>query len=286
VEEQTGFEAVPGGRLWTARRGSGPSLVLCHGGPGAHDYLGPLAAMLEDRFTVLRYDQRGSGRSSVTGPVTMAAMIDDLEALRLSLRAEAWIAGGHSFGANLALAYAAAHPARVRALLYVSGTGIDPAWHGEYVARRLERLARAERLEFARLRADLPNLAGPAADAARRRLRELSRLADVVDPCCLERIPDFSDHPVSEAVNVSLGAEWEALPATPGFRAAVAAIPAPALLLHGADDPRPARFVEDLARSLPRAEFDLLPDCGHWPWIEQPRVCAGRLQRFLSTVRP
>jgi proline iminopeptidase len=286
MEERAAFMAVSGGRLWTARRGSGRPLVLCHGGPGAYDYLGSLAAMLEDRFTVLRYDQRGSGRSEVTGPVTMAAMIDDIEALRRALGIEAWIAGGHSFGANLALAYAAAHPARVRAILYVSGTGLDPAWHAEYVERRLERLARAEQEEFARLRADLPTFPGPATDGARRRLRELSRVADVVDPCCLNRIPDFSDHPVSDAVNVSLGAEWEALSVTPAFRAAVATIPAPALLLHGAGDPRPARFVEDLARRLLRAEFHLLPDCGHWPWIERPDPCAARLRSFLRGVPP
>ena len=33
--------SVPDARLWTIRQGSGPPLVLCHGGPGLYDYLSP-----------------------------------------------------------------------------------------------------------------------------------------------------------------------------------------------------------------------------------------------------
>ena len=63
--------AVAGATLWTARQGTGPALVLCHGGPGLWDYLGPVADMVDDRATAYRYDQRACGRSSGGPPFDM-----------------------------------------------------------------------------------------------------------------------------------------------------------------------------------------------------------------------
>lgn len=66
-----------GAALWTAVTGSGAPVVRCHGGPGLWDYLEPLASLIEDEFTVVRYDQRGCGRSSGAGPFTTAQAVDD-----------------------------------------------------------------------------------------------------------------------------------------------------------------------------------------------------------------
>ena len=130
---------VGGPRLWTARQGSGPPLVLVHGGPGLSDYLGPVASMLADRFTVLRYEQRGCGRSTGAGPNTVAAALADLEALRLRFGCERWTVVGHSFGAGLALAYAADRPGRVERLVALASTGITLDWKDVYHAARARR---------------------------------------------------------------------------------------------------------------------------------------------------
>lgn len=133
----TGLRWVPtedGELLWTATGGEGPPLVLCHGGPGLWDDQGPVARMVEDLVTVHRYDQRGCGRSSASGPYTVARFVADLEALREHFGRETWMVGRHSWGATLALRYAIAHPERVRALLYVSGTGAGHGWNPAYRA--------------------------------------------------------------------------------------------------------------------------------------------------------
>jgi pimeloyl-ACP methyl ester carboxylesterase len=59
---------VPGATLWAVSSGAGVPAVLCHGGPGLSDNLGPVATMVEDFALVHRYDQRGSGRSCSSGP--------------------------------------------------------------------------------------------------------------------------------------------------------------------------------------------------------------------------
>jgi proline iminopeptidase len=101
--------------------------------------------MVEDLATVYRYDQRGCGRSSGSGPYTVARFVADLEELREHFGHERWVVGGHSWGAALALRYATAHPGRVLALLYLCGTGVGHAWKRAYREERRRRLS-AEQL--------------------------------------------------------------------------------------------------------------------------------------------
>jgi|GEM_PF-2712205 len=71
-----------GCRLWAEQSGDGPPLVLCHGGPGLWDYLDPVARLLEDHARIIRWDQRGCGRSQRRGPYRIARFVADLDAIR------------------------------------------------------------------------------------------------------------------------------------------------------------------------------------------------------------
>jgi proline iminopeptidase len=129
---------VNGARLWVTEEGAGPALILCNGGPGCGDYLAPVSAMLNDVACVYRFEPRGCGRSSPEGPFDVATCVSDLDALRQEFGHERWIVGGHSAGADLALAYALAHPDRTRALICIAGGRVhnDRDWHAAYSAAR------------------------------------------------------------------------------------------------------------------------------------------------------
>ena len=132
---------INGIQLWTVVEGEGKPMVLCHGGPGAYEYLAPVSDMTSDLCRVVRYDQRGSGRSQAVGPYDVSTFVDDLEGLREHFNFERWIVGGHSWGACLALAYAVRFPVRTIAVLHIAGTGIDPQWQEEYRENRLNALS-------------------------------------------------------------------------------------------------------------------------------------------------
>jgi proline iminopeptidase len=91
---------------------AGLPVIFLHGGPGGgcvhrHRELFDLT-----RYRVTLYDQRGCGRSLPRGAVqanTSDALIADIERLRQHLGIERWLVFGGSWGAGLALAYAAAH---------------------------------------------------------------------------------------------------------------------------------------------------------------------------------
>jgi proline iminopeptidase len=256
--------------------------VLCHGGPGGYDYLEPVAAMVDDLCRVVRYDQRGSGRSQAAGPYDVATFVQDLEGLRVQFGFEQWIVGGHSWGAGLALAYAVQYPHRTTAVVYISGTGVDPRWRGEYRKSRLAALGDAEREEFQRLRAQRVHAFGEEREDLQRRLRVLSRRTDVFDVRRVEDLPSFQEHPTSELVNQQVGSDWEGRIRRPEFRRAVRSLSMPALVLHGVADPRQARFVEALAARLAGGSFHSILQAGHFPWIEQPDRVKALLRAFIA----
>jgi proline iminopeptidase len=142
--------AVNGTRLWVAEQGAGEPIVLCSGGPGCCDYLGPVAAMLDDRARVYRFEPRGCGRSAADGPYDLPTWLADLDALRVALGHERWLVCGHSAGADFALAYALTFPERVRALISLSAGGIqdDRQWHAAYEAGRARRDARLPEFKY------------------------------------------------------------------------------------------------------------------------------------------
>ena len=66
-----------GGRIAGWRAGSGPPALVLHGGPGLSDITEELAAELADRFSTIRYQQRGLAPSTVEGPHTVDQNVAD-----------------------------------------------------------------------------------------------------------------------------------------------------------------------------------------------------------------
>ena len=154
---------------------------------------------------------------------------------------------GSSWGAMLALAYAAAHPARVGALFLVGCGTFD-----EYARARLC-ATRAERLE----------------GAVPKTFEEWGRATLRTDSFDLVSI-DLE----IERIDVSGGeASWNdmvRLQDDGTYPAAFAAVESPVLLVHGDYDPHPGALVRDSLRPfIPQLEYAEIPRCGHYPWLER-----------------
>jgi proline iminopeptidase len=94
--------------------------VFLHGGPGAGCEPSHRRFFDPERYRIVLFDQRGSGRSTPhaeLGRNTTWHLVDDMERIRRELGIERWLVFGGSWGSTLALAYAQAHPERVLALI-------------------------------------------------------------------------------------------------------------------------------------------------------------------------
>src|ERR671921_1921560 len=87
--------------IFERRIGSGPPVLVLHGGPGAHhDYLLPGFDALSNRRELLYYDQRGGGRSPVSRETSVGWQehVADLDELRKCWRLEQLTIAGYSWG--------------------------------------------------------------------------------------------------------------------------------------------------------------------------------------------
>ncbi len=98
----------------------GVPVLFIHGGPGGGCSPTHRRFFDPERYRIILFDQRGSGRSTPTGELknnTTPLLVEDMEKLRTLLHIDRWQLFGGSWGVTLALAYAIAHPERVIAMI-------------------------------------------------------------------------------------------------------------------------------------------------------------------------
>ena len=133
--DSTHMVEVEGGRVWVRVNGDldahAEPAVFIHGGPGGdHLGFGGMLSMADERAIIL-YDQLDSGMSDrPEDPANwrVERFVGELEAIRQELGIERWHLVGHSWGAALALEYAAAYPEHTASAV-LAGTYIStPHW--------------------------------------------------------------------------------------------------------------------------------------------------------------
>jgi len=249
---------------------SGPSVVVVHGGPGAPGSACGLARGLAAAFRVREPFQRGSAGpdGADTGePLTVARHIADLHDLVAAYTEDT--AGvrpalvGHSWGAMLALACAAAHPGLVAAVVAVCSGTFDPVARERFRAICDERMDRACSRRLAEL-----ETACPDPDLRLRRRAEL--LAPIYGYDEIHDGDDEAGEPCDARANKETWADMLRLQGAGVYPAAFAAIAAPVLIAHGAHDPHPGRLIRaSLVPYIPELEYREWDRCGHYPWRER-----------------
>jgi proline iminopeptidase len=277
-----GAVAAAGTSLSYVAVGDGPPVIVVHGGPGlGHSYLRPGMDRLADRFRVIYYDQRGTGRSEIGDRTRMnlAGVIADLDAVREGLGLEEASILGHSFGANLALLYAARHPGRVASLVLANpGPPFDQAHMQAFGAEMARRRTAEDQQTIDRIEGSEPfQRRDPAAFEELYRIRYLPFLRDPASAAKIEfRFTRITAENLPGAPSL--------VPEFADFDPAGSAsrIEAPTLVVHGELDAIPAAFSTWLAETIPSARYELLPGVSHFAFLEDPEPFFAAVTPFLA----
>jgi proline iminopeptidase len=119
----TGYLAVGDGHeVYYEQSGNprGKPALFVHGGPGGGGDVNSRRFFDPERYRIVVFDQRGSGRSRPHASLeanTTWHLVADMERLRAHLAIERWLVFGGSWGSTLALAYAETHPHAVSELV-------------------------------------------------------------------------------------------------------------------------------------------------------------------------
>src|SRR6266404_2393115 len=231
-----------------------PQVIVVHGGPGACGSMAPVARELADSFRVLEPFQSGVA-------TTVADHIADLHEVVEScsgLVAPALV--GHSWGAMLSLAYAAAHPSMVGPIVLVCSGTFDLPSRDQLNANMAKRM----NSEMRRRLEQVDQLTDPNA-----RFRALGDLTMQLYSYDLAT----TDQEIDESEPGSNHETWDDMVRLQNegvYPAAFAEIKSPVLMLHGAADPHPGEMIRpSLAPYIPQLEYREWERCGHYPWLEK-----------------
>lgn len=273
---------TPGALIRGVRFGSGPAIVLLHGGPGAYDYFSRSVVVewLAETHAAWCYDQRGCRDSRSNGPCTVSANVEDLEALRSFIGAERISILGHSAGAVLAVHYAATHPAHVDRLVLISPAGIRRGWQSAFDVTLRGRFTAKQQEQLSRIDQQILRTPDRASRTELYRQRFNVALPCYVDPRHRSRAPTMESY--HREVNVQVNASIQASYHDASWEAGLRRFRGPACVIHGRSDPIPWNVVGDLTDLLPHATVFPMDHCGHFPWLEEPEAFRGALFAFLG----
>jgi proline iminopeptidase len=274
---------VAGGQLVGVQAGDGLPTLILHGGPVA-DYTAPLAVCLPDLRTI-RYQQRGLAPSTTVPPFTIEAHMGDAIAVLDAVGVERALVIGHSWGGHLAMHLAVAHPERILGLVAVDALGAVPDGGGSDLYQNLvDRLAASDP-EGAALVADIDRRAdaGEVSTEDRHRMTVLFWPHYFADPASAGPAPTAAQRnfELSAGVFASVAEHFERgtlEQGLPGF-------PGPFHLIHGDRDPLPVEASHRTAALSSQATLAVIPDCGHFPWLERPDAFLAALAPALGGQR-
>jgi proline iminopeptidase len=282
------FLDVPGARLYVRQVGAGPTLIALHGGPDFnHNYLLPELDALAPPFRLVYYDQRGRGRSSegvTPADVSLQSELDDLDRLRRHLGLEAVALLGHSFGALLAMEYAALHPQRVGHLILMNPA---PGSHADLTRFRRNRAER-EAATLARMREIAGTPAYAEGDIQADTLYYLAHFAaavrrpELVGTIVARLRSHFTPSGIlaARAIEARLY-EMTWLNLDYDVVARLAKSPRPTLVIHGEQDFVPVQCAVNVANAIAGAHLTVLEDCGHFAFLEHPRRVRELIRSFV-----
>ena len=269
-----------------------PTVVLLHGGPSVYGYMQTLGKQL-DGVRVLDYAQAGAVENpSPDRVVDLDAHVADLHAIiRKHCGDGPPFLLGHSWGADLALIYAASHPEAVRHVIALGTAPLSQQPEDILAASMAHRLGEETMAKLDILDQQLRNALvqldnDPSHTEALNRLAEQRlKLVDPAyhwDPATSSRIPNCSfDFPSFLSSKASL---WKRIQAGE-IPSLLRQIQAPVSALHGAEDVIPCEAtLEFLQLHIPRLQVHRFQKAGHFLWLE-PHARRGVLAQLQAVLQ-
>ena len=265
--------------------GAGEPIIVVHGGPGLDSsYMEPQIERLSDKYNVVFYDQRGSGKSlpaEISAQhVNIKTFVEDIEALRKELGFDTFTILGHSWGGRLAMEYAIAYPENLNKIILISSTPASFAEHekfGQEIGKRTK---------------NIKNIVAPLFDRKKFYALDKAGLDDMykqffathfADPKEINKLNlNFNVQSAQsgfEVFELMTKSAWQ-----PGFDLSnkLSKIDLPTLIIHGMQDTIPYSSAQEINHSIINSTLISIDNCGHFPYVEKPNEMFAAIDAFMA----
>jgi pimeloyl-ACP methyl ester carboxylesterase len=259
---------------------SSEAVVFMHGNPGsAEDWEGLIAAAsgavtqggAEHPRRALAFDLPDFGQTDAPAGFqhTVPSYAEFTDAALAALGVQRVHLLLHDFGGPIGLVWAAGHLDRLASITLID-TGILPDYRWHRMARIWRTPVLGELMQAITFRGGFRR--GVAASEPRGLPREF-----------LDRMYDQYDRRTKRAVLELYRATDEPGAAATEFAAYMAPHDIPALVIWGEKDAYlPASYASRQRDAFPSADVHVLPESGHWPFVDSPEIVQRLLVSFLD----
>ncbi len=293
IQEQ--FIAANGVMIYAKTIGRGAPLFIVHGGPGAsHDYFLPYLLPLAQHFKLVFIDERGSGKSGKLEDVskyTVEAMVEDVEAVRVTLKLGKISLLGHSYGGVLAQAYALKYQANLTHLVLASTFHSTKAMN-EVFAKMKANMAPELRERINKMEAD--GLYGKGKPWERGRYTSeymTAAWAEGYYPYLYGARPDANFDPAAmgntawDLYREIWGSNGEFIIdgnlKSVEYADRLSSIKVPTLITVGDHDECDPSLARDMNARIAGSKLLVLPNSGHMTFVDQPTIFLQGVSDFL-----
>ncbi|HEY8915644.1 MAG TPA: alpha/beta hydrolase [Chitinophaga sp.] len=276
------------GYLYYHTYGTGTPVIILSGGPG-NSYLQQeeVAITLSRSYKSILLEQRGTGRSIPTPfdstTITLQAEVEDVKRLLDHLHIQQGIIYGHSWGAMLAMCFAAAYPERVRTLV-LANPGyykISEENFAVHVANLRVRLGLTDLQLLDSLTTKVSGGRAGAADSLE--LDKLGRLSYIYNKSMLDSMlkkinagkPNIKMRQL--LIQDLFRVHYDVSKTLPRYKG-------PVHVIAGRQDAL-AFYTYDLKIIRPSIQLHWIQESGHFPMFEQAKPFYDTLFTVLKTVR-
>ncbi len=283
------IHADEGADLFFRVEGHGSDIVVVlHGGPGlSSESLRPDLTSLAAEFTLIYYDQRGSGQSAPikdSSRVSIAHHIADLEAVRAHFSLDRMLLMGHSWGGGLALRYALEYPRHTRGILLLDPMPLRRDPHMAVLGQNLMSWMDRDQREQLNTAAKAWSKAQDPRAACHAYWKVFLR-GYLADPHGTVPVKGNPCHGTGETLSdriyrytmEPLGA-WD-------WREEARGLQVPVLIMHGEKSPLPLVSFLEWEAALANGKRVMIPGSGHYPHAESPKMFLEKARAFIRENR-
>jgi 3-oxoadipate enol-lactonase len=248
--------------LYYEVHGSGPPLVLAHGGGSNHLTWWPQVVDLMDEYSVIVFDHRGFCHST-TGTKGIKGQVDDLRGLLDHLKIERAALLGQSLGGYTMAGFASRYSQRVTALILASGSAaLLPMPQGGHSQRAASDAGSVRTYEEWLMLARSHDRFYKRDPKKYLLFEEIGRLNFRYNP-----------NQFNEARKYSVDI------------APIIAAEIPTLLIAGEEDELNCKVMMEIQKLIPKSRFRSVAECAHHLFFERPEICNPIVREFLRENR-
>lgn len=257
-------------------------MIVVHGGPVLdHSYFLPQFNELTKDHQLIFYDQRACGRSSVdidTTTMSIAGFVDDIEQLRKSLNLEKIDLLGHSWGGLLAMHYAIKYPENLNHLILSNSMPASTEGWQEEELQLSSKITPEDSTARAEIMAseEMKNRSASA-------IKKLMMLSFKTQ---------FHNKNLLDSLNIYIPEDFMERSARFSYLGKDLAyfnlydelkkVTVPTLIIYGQAEPAASLSGKKLANAITGAQLQIIPESGHFPFVEQPELYFASIKQFTE----